>query len=344
MKIKNRSSNTSKRTILQLVIALLLLILPLAMIIFNGNRALQGIIWRKINEPQSSILKDQSNEYLKSHQSAQSPEFGIFDPANIFKDNRTLNYEQIYFNWTESNGKTLQLKLEQIILNKRVPVFTIEPWNGPNDEHDLLTDISKGKYDQNIDRIIKVLSGCSGRLYISWGHEMDQNLTKRYPWSGRDPDQYIQAYRYVQDRIRKVVKNEIRWIWSPVVKNGCERYWPGSDYVDFVGLPIYSYPAWDKSWYGHIRSFKSWYTEKYNLVRQFQKPLIIVELGVTGSADYQTFWLQEAFEYLKNSASVEIVLFFYTKDTEGSWGKDVSTPDWRTDPQIISGLVKWIKE
>jgi len=322
---------------------MLLVIFPIVMIIFNGNRAFKGIIWRKSNETKASTLKDQSNENLKSNKSAQSPYFGIYDPANVFKDNRTLTYEQVYFNWSDPNGKALQSKLDQIILNKRVPVITIEPWNGSNNEIDLLTDISKGKYDQNIDIIIKILSGCSGKFYISWGHEMDQNLAKRYPWSGKDPNQYILAYRYVQNRIRKGVKNEILWIWSPVAKNGCERYWPGSDYVDFVGLPIYSYPAWDKSWYGHLRSFKSWYNEKYSLVRQFHKPIIIVELGVTGSTDYQTFWLQEAFEYLKTSAPVEIVLFFYTKDTEGSWGKDISTPDWRTDPQTISGLVKWIK-
>jgi beta-mannanase len=143
--------------------------------------------------------------------------------------------------------------------------------------------------------VINILSHFTGRIYISWGHEMDQDLTKRYPWSGKDPGQYVAAYRYVHDRINKSQKNnQIYWIWSPVVKKGCEKYWPGDSLVDIIGMPIYSYPAWEKSYYGHIRSFKSWYEEKYGLVKSFQKPVFIIEFGVTGSTDYQTYWLQEA--------------------------------------------------
>jgi hypothetical protein len=70
---------------------------------------------------------------------------------------------------------------------------------------------------------------------------------------------------------------------------------------------------------------------------------MIVELGVTGSQDYQTFWLQEAFNMIKVTPSIQSVIFFHTTDTPGSWGKEFATPDWRTDPDIIKGLVSWIR-
>ena len=344
MKTEAKAFNSRKRSLWQMIIAILLIIFPVLMIIFNSTRALNGIIWQMPSGEKSSQVSDLQKNDKDSTAGRKAPEFGIYDPENKFSGNRSFVLEQVYFSWIDLNEISLKAKINQIITNKRIPVITIEPWNGQNEENTLLPDILKGKYDKNIDQVIKILSGFSGRMYISWGHEMDQDLTKRYPWSGKEPDQFVLAYRYVQDRIKKNLNNEIKWIWSPVVKKGCERYWPGAGYVDFIGMPIYSYPAWDKSYYGHIRSFRSWYEEKYKLVRHFNKPVFIVEFGVTGSQDYQTFWLQETFESLKTYPSIEMVLFFYAKDIKGSWGGNFETPDWRTDPETITGLVDWINK
>jgi cellulose synthase (UDP-forming) len=344
MKTKDNRSDFPKRSIWQVIVAVFLILFPLIMILVNGERAFHGILWQKpkvvMASPEQNLLNDNQNCIAKE----QTREFGIYDPEENFRNDRVLTLEQIYLNWNDSDENGLRSKLDKILKANRIPVLTIEPWHGYRVEANLLTDIAEGKYDLQITRIVRILSGYPGKLYISWGHEMDQDLTKRYPWSGKDPDQYVMAYRYVHDRIDKGLKNDIIWIWSPVVKKGCEKYWPGTEYADMIGMPIYSYPQWDKGIYGHIRSFRSWFEEKSKLVEQFHKPLIIVELGVTGSPDYQTFWLQEAFEYLKRITKVQIVLFFHARDTEGSWGKDIATPDWRTAPQTIVGLVEWIKE
>jgi beta-mannanase len=345
MRQRTKSIFAEKRLLWQLATAILLIVFPLLMILFNSTRALNGIIWQVPSELKSSSQQDQQKTEEKSRIGKQTPEFGIYDPENKFSRSTCFSFEQLYFSWIDIDETTLQSKINKIINIKRIPVITIEPWNGKNDENTLLADIPKGKYDANIDKVIKILSHCSGRLFLSWGHEMDQDLTKRYPWSGKEPDLFVFAYKYVHDRINKSLKNgKIKWIWSPVAKKGCEKYWPGNDYADYIGMPIYSYPAWDKSYYGHIRSFKSWYEEKYNLVRPFHKPVIIVEFGVTGSSDYQTLWLQEAFESFNNFPSIETILFFYTKDTEGSWGKNFETPDWRADPETIIGLINWFNK
>src|SRR5688500_1274286 len=315
MKPGVKSKADEKRFFLQLFISVLLLVFPVCMILFNGKRALQGIFWHVPKEIRNTVDHSQLTGTSNASLRINPPEFGIYDPENKFSGNNEFKLEQIYLSWIDIRSESFQQRLDQIVSGGRSPVITIEPWNSPGAEQSLLADISLGKYDSHIDTIIKILSGLTDKHYIIWGHEMDQDLTKRYPWSGKDPEEYIAAYRYVHNRMSTHLSHA-EWIWSPVVKKGCERYWPGEEYVDLIGMPIYSYPAWEKSYYGYIRSFESWYTEKYNLVKQFNKPVIIVEMGVTGSADYQTYWLQEAFEYFQDMKSIEKVIFFHARDTE----------------------------
>lgn len=345
MNTGDKAGSDNKRSLWQLIIAVLLIVFPLLMLFFNSTRAVKGITW-KMPETMSASKQQQKKDNAATlpGQKINSPSFGVYDPEGRFIDNKEFGLEQLFCSWINTDTAALRHKIQGIFSDQRIPVLTIEPWNGPHDKKSLLDDILKGKYDENINKIIKTLALFPGKYYLSWGHEMDQDLTTRYPWSGTEPGSYIKAYRYVTDKFRKNLKNKISWIWSPVGKQGCEKYWPGADYVDYIGMPVYSYPAWDKQFYGHIRSFKSWYEEKYGLVKQFNKPVIIVELGVTGSPDYQTFWLQEAFNDIKVTPSLEMIIFFYAKDEKGSWGKNIETPDWRSNPEVITGLVRWIKQ
>jgi endoglucanase len=119
------------------------------------------------------------------------------------------------------------------------------------------------------------------------------------------------------------------------------RYWPEDEYVDHIGMPIYSFPDWDRQNYGYIRDFRTTFEEKRRRIQELRKPLIITELGVTGSADFQSFWLRSAVDSLKAYGDLKAVVFYYATDTEGVWGRDVTTPDWRVHPELIRGLVAW---
>src|SRR5688572_13431474 len=104
---------------------------------------------------------------------------------------------------------------------------------------------------------------------------MDQDLAERYPWSGADPNEYVAAYRYFVDRIRSQVTTELLWVWAGVLKVGSLRYWPGDEYVNYIGMPIYGFPNWDRRTYGYIRDFRTTFDEKRKIVLELRKPLII---------------------------------------------------------------------
>ena len=69
------------------------------------------------------------------------------------------------------------------------------------------------------------------------------------------------------------------YVWSPVGSPGLHQYWPGPDYADYVGLSVYGFPQWDVRHYGRPRSFAEIFSEKYELVKGFGKPVLIAELG-----------------------------------------------------------------
>ena len=341
VKQKNTGSNRPGKSFWQKLLAFFLIGFPILMIAVNGRLALTGILWTKASGL-SRTMENSLPEVIDPPKVHTITNFGVFDPEGRFDGDTCFRIQQIYLNWFDFSQSSLENTLKNIVSKGRIPYIVVEPWNNPQGDSTLLDDIIASRYDGSIKKIIESLSVIKGEFYLSWGHEMDQDITKRYPWSESDPELYKAAYHYVVDKIRKKSGPAMKLIWSPVGKKGCENYWPGTDYADYVGFPIYSYPKWDKSYYGNIRSFRTWFNEKYELVRQFDKPVFIVELGVTGDPDYQVYWLQEAFNELKNDLSVEGIVFFYKMDTPGSWGKGLETPDWRTNPDIIRGFVTWI--
>jgi beta-mannanase len=271
--------------------------------------------------------------------------FGVYDPEQAFGDDDLLEIRHLYVSWQHLDDAAFVERLDSLREQRRIAVLlTVEPWPQEGSEASLLQDIVSGQYDEEIDQLAALLQRQAGRTYLSWGHEMDQDLTERYPWSGKDPEQYKTAYRYVVDRLREKTDTELRWIWAGVLKQGSLRYWPGDEYVDVIGMPIYSFPEWDRQVYGYIRDFQSTFEEKLSVVASVEKPVMITELGVCGSDDFESFWLRQAFLSLADYPRLAGIVFFYSRDTEGAWGDAVSTPDWRVHPELIRGLVDWKRQ
>jgi len=341
------------------------------MIFYNGSNALNGILWGgpeekptriesviNVDEVQKSIKKSDSKDYIvewpisiaydssktEVAKSNHSIKYGIFDPESHFSMDSIFHMEEMFISWVNYDRNRLIAMALSLKKRNIRPFITIEPWPLDERKDELLSDILLGKYDFILDQLSVVLNEMDSKLYLSWGHEMDQDLVSRYPWSGAEPLKFIDSYRYVVDYLNKEVKSEISWIWSPVVKKGCKQFWPGPEYADFIGMPIYSFPDWDKSYYGYIRDFSTTFNEKYNIIKSLDKPVIITEMGVTGSFDFQEFWLRDAFIKMQEIQGLYGVIFFYAKDTPGAWGEDIGTPDWRCNEEMLRAYVNWYKK
>jgi len=163
-------------------------------------------------------------------------------------------------------------------------------------------------------------------VVIRWGHEME-NFTGRYPWATRDAQAYIDAYQYFVSKCASRAPNA-QYMWSPAGNKNLKDYWPGENYVDYIGITVYNYEAWEILFYGYSRSFKENFGERYARVGEYRKPIMIAEFGATGAG--RTQWITEALQEVNKYILVKSVLFFSAMDPV-SWGS-VPPPDWRTQP------------
>jgi hypothetical protein len=117
------------------------------------------------------------------------------------------------------------------------------------------------------------------RCFLRFGGEMNGSWA---PW-GKDPNQYKHAFRVVHD-VMALFAPRCAMVWAPNMMplDNIDKYYPGDDVVDWVGLSLYivkyyddlkSRPGWQDSPEVYIDPFYKKYCAR--------KPMCLVECGVT---------------------------------------------------------------
>ena len=261
---------------------------------------------------------------------------GVYDPSHAFDRIHTLAYEAVWVSWDRYKNGQLSPQLKKIASKGRQPIITIEPFpiKSIGTADTLLRDIAAGKYDAVISRLARDVSFIEIPAYIRWGAEMEH--TEDYPWAKKPANDYIAAFRHFVS-VFKQGCSDARFVWSPVGNEGCEAYYPGDDVVDFTGFSIYELPVSSIGWFGHPMSFTDWMDNKYPRIAQYNKPMILVEVGVSDTRKNQKIWLANAFAALPSYPLVKAFIYFNAIDIH-SWKKwgGKAAPNWTIDPKLFS--------
>jgi endoglucanase len=265
-------------------------------------------------------------------------QIGMYDPEGLFSNEKDITITADYFAWNK-NLNRITAELDKVNKDQKTFLITIEPWPKPEgykyeSNDDLLKAIIDKKYDGEINNICSTLASSTVPIYIRWGHEMELS-NSRYPWSSGNPDLYIGAYQHFVDTCR-VKDASFKFVWSPAGEAGLEKYWPGDKYVDIIGLSIYSFDEYDMRHVGHKRSFKEVFEARYNRVKIYNKPILIAEMGVTGSDAYKMEWLGAMFKEMNDYKKLIGFVYLNTIDPQAQWEDGLSNPDWRLPKQITS--------
>ncbi|OGT88973.1 MAG: hypothetical protein A2514_08645 [Gammaproteobacteria bacterium RIFOXYD12_FULL_61_37] len=206
--------------------------------------------------------------------------------------------------WGEGHFPTRQLKIIQAY--GAAPLIYWSPWEPPYylnmGGRFTLDKILDGQADGYIDDWAREAKAWGRPLLVSWGMEMNGNW---FPWSGlffgagtpvpgsdpplyQGPETYKRAYRYVVDRVRQQGAFNVEWVFHG--NNGSEpagpgdawndvtQYYPGDDYVDWVGISAYGKQFPQQSWYNFESIFDDAYAKLTKLAPA--KPFILAEWGV----------------------------------------------------------------
>jgi hypothetical protein len=244
---------------------------------------------------------------------------------------------QIYTAWGDKpNEKFPMLYAKAIYDLGSTPMITWEPWLNDFDreKHNLpqvadpnkrgMASVAWGDYDFYIKAWAEDVKAFGHDVFIRFGHEM--NDPYRYPWGpqNNEPEEFVAAWRHVVRVFRKMKVNNVIWVWAPQPAYlRYNEYFPGKDYVDWVGVGALNYGTvapWSKWW-----RFKEIFGNYYDRLDAFNKPLMITEMGSLTVGGKREEWFKDAFDSLPAKyPDLKAILFFNDNNDNTTLNKSLN--------------------
>ncbi|KQR54440.1 hypothetical protein ASF88_06530 [Leifsonia sp. Leaf336] len=242
----------------------------------------------------------------------------------------------------------------------RLPLMTwesrpISAGNNSNSAPDYsLPKIIGGGFDAYLHQYAKAIVATGLPLAIRLDHEMNGTW---YPWSelngsnqpinGNSVGDYVTMWRHVHDIFQQEGANDlVIWLWAPNIVNNLEPathatqqflagYYPGDDYVDWVGLSGYLRPPWRA---GNDFTFGYTFDRSLAQLRTLTtKPILLAEVGASETDGHKPTWVKSFFDGFADPKNADIIGFSWFSLAITSYvGGERSTNDWRIDSRADS--------
>ena len=192
-----------------------------------------------------------------------------------------------------------------------------------------LSQIAAGAYDGYLEESARIAKSWGGTLLIRFAHEMNGTW---FSWSGSNssPADFVAAWRHVVSVFRAEGAGNVRWVWSPNIQEGGKYpiapYFPGEEFVDYVGLDGYN---WGTGGGEKWQSIQEVFGPSYAIVTQLSsKPVMIAETSSSEAGGEKAAWIHDAFltEIPRDFPRVAAVV----------WFNKVKEDDWRIDSSQAS--------
>lgn len=162
-------------------------------------------------------------------------------------------------NWgADDNNLSLYLKDDDF--NNSVLSIALSLGSNTSEVSTLVT----GQRDFNISYLANWCKEANRPIFLRIGIEPDN------PWNPIDASAFVMAYRYVVNSFRKSNVDNVAFMfqstgWNNVSESRLNSYYPGDDYVDWIGLSYFNY------------SYVEYAQAVVDFARKKEKPVAIVE-------------------------------------------------------------------
>lgn len=258
---------------------------------------------------------------------------------------------QVYVSWgSDEENKFPGNRVKNILNLGSIPLITWEPWldnfsvvqypdikpQKTRSKHGL-ADVADGFYDRYIIDWAKDVKAVKYPVFIRLGHEMNDPF--RYPWGphNNEPYEYIAAWKHVHKVFREQNVDNVIWVWCPHVSYlGYEKYYPGHEYVDYIGFNILNYGE-GMEW-SDWHSFDELFGLHYRHFEPYNKPMMIAEFGTLEYGGEREAWFREALtDFPEKYPLVKSLLFFHVHNDKTAMLK---TFDWYfTDDSLCTDAI-----
>jgi len=202
---------------------------------------------------------------------------------------------------------------------------------------------AKSAKNHNIPIIIDFALEMNGDWFGWSGHFNGTNSKNKYGKSNYfdGPEKYRDAYRHIIDLFRAQKVSNVTWFFHPNIQSSPNEEWnlpkyyyPGDEYIDWIGISIYGafYPK--KSYWD---TFDDILKENYQNILEISstKPLAILEMGVTDHhiSGKKSKWIEDAFKTILSQKYLNFKAINYWHE---SWDDDGSLASLKIDSSVES--------
>jgi hypothetical protein len=245
---------------------------------------------------------------------------------------RRYDLQITYYNW---NDVFPDADEPAIVAHGRTPVMT---WYGPGkdpSDHRTITEITDGSDDAWIRQQAEAIKAFGHHIYLRLMPEMNGTW---YPGFSGKPAAYVDAWRRIHGLFGQVGVTNVTWVWCPnIAPAGWDPYYPGSQYVDAIGVDGFSNVKYGYQTFEQI--FVPFLTHYAG-----RKPLLIDEVATDAGAGNAAVGVGSAASFIDGMRS-------YLKDVAGPrygvigvcWFDTDNTDhhDWRVD-QTAASWQAWL--
>lgn len=254
---------------------------------------------------------------------------GVYSPVNVVKPYAGVNTSIGFFDLSDPqtpyriNGFLEESKAQRII-----PIISLEPFrlkNRTNPNESLLEQYQSPEAILILQKVHEIFANRTTPVIVRLAHEMD--VPDQYPWYFVDPNHYHRFYRHIYKSVNANSTYPLLWLWSPQGRSYSAKYWPGDDFVDLIGISVFSSASWSPE--HKLQSFSSIVSSKLWLSRYFKRPLFAAEIGVSSAPNIQSEWISNATQWILDNPDLLIGFIYYQSKQPDFMVEKTGFFDWR---------------
>jgi cellulose synthase/poly-beta-1,6-N-acetylglucosamine synthase-like glycosyltransferase len=205
------------------------------------------------------------------------------------KINRGFDVVNIYESWRPEAMDSTEKQLELIRHHGAIPMIT---WLPDAPEQKICQLITSGKYDFYFTKYAERLRAFKDPIFINFAPGFDNPEKSWSVFGSNSASEFKNAWQYIYSYFNERGISNVSWIWSPETTRGFD-YYPGSEFVDWLGFSCLNYGVDKKKSDWHTFSeLYSPFRIKFNFI---QKPVMITQLGCLKGPE-QGIWFDDAFD------------------------------------------------
>lgn len=217
--------------------------------------------------------------------------------------------------------------------DNRIMMVTWAPYWQPGNDSVILPAIINGDYDFYIKEWARQVKNIQEPVFVRIANEMNGDWVPWCSWFySKDPDLYIEAWQRIYKLFKEEQADNAIFVWNPHDRsfpnfkwNQSELYYPGAQYVDWVGLTCYNNGTGyaGETW----RYFNDMYWPVYYdyLGRYPGKPFMITEFSASETGGNKVAWIYDMFKSISNYTNIRIAVWYDQTDGKRLYRID-STP------------------